>query len=93
MIKLFVSILLFYPFLSASSLTDKEIEEKTIAFCNRLIESPDSILYILQNEKTIRTDVYLNWDYLYKRIEFDSLIIEAHKRNNFFERIQNTAKK
>lgn len=84
MIKLIVSILLFYPFLSASSLTDEEIEEKTIAFCNRLIDSPDSILYILQNEKTIITDFILNQEYSYKTITFDSLIIVAQKRNSFF---------
>ena len=83
MIRIIILIIFSYQFLSATSLTDEEIEERTISFCDKLIENPDSLLSILQNEKIINTEFILNQEYLSMTIEYNSLIIKAHKRNRF----------
>ncbi|MFA7327460.1 MAG: hypothetical protein WC121_12395 [Candidatus Kapaibacterium sp.] len=84
MIKIVILIMIVYSLLSASCLTDEEIKERTISFCNKLIENPDSITSILQNEKIIRTDLITKQEYSSYIIEFDTAIIKAQKRNDFF---------
>jgi len=46
-------IVLTTPLVLNCQISDEKLKSKTIKFSNKLIENPDSLIYILQNEKEI----------------------------------------
>lgn len=77
-------IVLTIPLVLNCQISDEKLKSKTIKFSNKLIENPDSLIYILQNEKEINSKSFLDYEYLESIIQRYKSIIKAQKRNDFF---------